>query len=98
MKIKVSGVKERRATQLVRELYEQGITVERIYGMYFEWDAINSHKASEEERGRLTVADASRPSWLRKARYSNGILKSTDARDYRFGITHPRHQVWGHDS
>jgi hypothetical protein len=58
MKIKVSGAKERRATQLVRELYEQGITVERIYGMYFEWDAINSHKASEEERGRLTVADA----------------------------------------
>lgn len=59
MKIKVKSAKEERELKAIRYLYEQGVTIQKIFGRYYEWDAINAHLAGEDEKAKalVTVAD-----------------------------------------
>ena len=59
MKINVQSAKEKRKLELVKELYDNRVSIEYIFGRYFEWDAINAHLADEDEAKREGVLDAS---------------------------------------
>jgi hypothetical protein len=70
MKINVQSAKEKRKLELVKELYDNRVSIEYIFGRYFEWDAINSHLMDEDEakrdKGVLTVGDATLIGKLKK--------------------------------
>ena len=70
MKINVQSAKEKRKLELVKELYDNRVSIEYIFGRYFEWDAINSHLMDEDEakrgKGVLTVGDATLVGKLKK--------------------------------